>query len=129
MDQATRCETSASEGGACLKSGRSALAGLRLDGDGLCCLGNDGVNRSFSSVGQVVDYRRFSPEQISNYLDKFAGFYPNEEMKRLKIIFDGVDGREVDDRKCVEPDVEDIPSTCLENKRKAEAESSRDVQG
>ncbi len=54
---------------------------------------NDGVLRSFSATGQVVDYRKLSPEEISGQIDRFAAIplYTQEAIEKLRSIFNGID--------------------------------------
>ena len=93
------------------KAARAAFEGLRLSADGVCQLCNDGVLRSFSSTGQVLDYRKLSPEEINAQVEMFATnpLLSHDDIEKLRMVFKGVDGRDVDDSKCVEPDQENIP--------------------
>lgn len=120
-------EPCASNPEASSEAGRSALAGLRLDDDGGCSLCKDGVFRSFSLAGEVIDFRKLSPEHITTQLEKFAAtlVYTDEELQRLRRILEGVDGRQVDDRECLNPDPEDRPRACIENKGGAESEAAK----
>jgi hypothetical protein len=103
--------------------------GLRIDTEGLCSLCNDGVLRSFSAPGQVVDYRKLSPEEIKSVIRRLAAspVYTQEAIEKLRSIFNEIDGRDVDDSKCENPDPEDIPDTCIQNQKESQGEGAKDA--
>ncbi|RAK97668.1 uncharacterized protein BO80DRAFT_317555, partial [Aspergillus ibericus CBS 121593] len=74
---------------------------------GLICLCNDGVLRSFSSTGTVVDYARLSPEEIQDASELF-GTDPHLQQEMRK-VFRGVDGYDVPSEKLEFPDRELVP--------------------
>jgi hypothetical protein len=57
----------------------------------------DGVYRSYDSKGEVVDYRKLSPEEISDMLSFQSPHYSAEQNQTLLEKFRGVDGRIVTD--------------------------------
>jgi hypothetical protein len=57
----------------------------------------DGVYRSYDSKGEVVDYRKLSPEEISDMLSFQSPHYSAEQNQTLLEKFRGVDGRIVND--------------------------------
>jgi hypothetical protein len=57
----------------------------------------DGVYRSYDSKGEVVDYRKLSPEEISDMLSLQSPHYSAEQKQTLLEKFQGVDGRIVND--------------------------------
>ncbi|PWY69022.1 hypothetical protein BO94DRAFT_628612 [Aspergillus sclerotioniger CBS 115572] len=74
---------------------------------GLVCLCNDGVLRSFSSTGMVVDYARLSPEEIQ---DAGSLFGTDPQLRReMRRAFKGVDGYDVPSEKLEFPDKEMVP--------------------
>ncbi|KAH3159875.1 hypothetical protein KXW80_005757 [Aspergillus fumigatus] len=64
---------------------------------GLNHLATDGVYRSFSSSGQVVDYKQLSPADITKVLEFHEKYMDSEIFQKTKKKFDGVDGRNVTD--------------------------------
>jgi hypothetical protein len=60
-------------------------------------LGCDGVYRSFSSTGEVVDYKQLSPVEITAMVEDFGKYIDAESFKKTKKKFHGVDGRNVTD--------------------------------
>ncbi|PYH42801.1 uncharacterized protein BP01DRAFT_393835 [Aspergillus saccharolyticus JOP 1030-1] len=66
-------------------------------GNGFSHLATDGVYRSFSSSGEVVDYKQLSPAEISKMLEFFEKHMNSEKFQEAKKKFDGVDGRDVTD--------------------------------
>lgn len=66
---------------------------------GFTHLGNDGVVRSFSSKGEVVDYRPLSPEEIDWVLLSFSRNIGPEDHQKASSILRGKDGRKVTDMK------------------------------
>ncbi|KAE8150459.1 hypothetical protein BDV25DRAFT_154280 [Aspergillus avenaceus] len=63
---------------------------------GFTHLATDGVYRSFSSRGEVVDYKQLSPAEIASMLEFFEKHIDSEAFQKVK-KFDGVDGRTVTD--------------------------------
>lgn len=57
----------------------------------------DGVYRSYDSKGEVVDYRKLSPVEISDMLSFQSPHYSAEQNQTLLEKFRGVDGRIVND--------------------------------
>jgi hypothetical protein len=55
------------------------------------------VIRSFSSSGEVIDYKQLSPAEIAKVLEFFGKYMDSEAFKKTKPKFDGVDGRNVTD--------------------------------
>lgn len=51
--------------------------------------------RSFSSKGEVVDYRRLSPSEITIVLKSTSLLLPPEEYQRVAKVMEGVDGTHV----------------------------------
>lgn len=79
--------------------------------EGLVHLGDDGVVRSFSSRGQVVDYRQLSPEEIDTALLSLSTKVPAQEHDKVSSILRGKDGRKVTDMEQIlrpGPDVVDM---------------------
>lgn len=64
---------------------------------GFCHLASDGVYRSFSSSGEVVDYKQLSPAEITTMLEFFGKHIDSESSEKAKKKFHGVDGRNVTD--------------------------------
>lgn len=65
----------------------------------------DGVYRSYDSKGEVVDYRKLSPEEISSMLTFQSKHYSTEQNQTLLDKFRGVDGRiTTDERQLLHPD-------------------------
>ncbi|KAG2016647.1 hypothetical protein GB937_006125 [Aspergillus fischeri] len=64
---------------------------------GLNHLATDGVYRSFSSSGEVVDYKQLSPAEITMMLEFHEKYMDSEIFQKTKKKFDGVDGRNVTD--------------------------------
>jgi hypothetical protein len=64
---------------------------------GLNHLATDGVYRSFSSSGEVVDYKQLSPAEITKVLEFHEKYMDSEIFQKTKKKFDGVDGRNVTD--------------------------------
>lgn len=65
----------------------------------------DGVYRSYDSKGEVVDYRKLSPEEISAMLTFQSKHYSTEQNQTLLEKFRGVDGRIVtDEQQLLHPD-------------------------
>ncbi|KAL5358292.1 hypothetical protein BJX96DRAFT_146293 [Aspergillus floccosus] len=60
-------------------------------------LATDGVYRSFSSSGEVIDYKQLSPAEITMMLEFFEKHMNSERFQETKKKFDGVDGRNVTD--------------------------------
>ncbi|KAB8233567.1 uncharacterized protein BDW43DRAFT_275506 [Aspergillus alliaceus] len=60
-------------------------------------LATDGVYRSFSSSGEVVDYKQLSPAEITIILEFHEKYMDSEIFQKTKKKFDGVDGRNVTD--------------------------------
>lgn len=58
---------------------------------GLTNLGNDGMLRSFSSTGMVVDYVRLNNEEVMNSIL----LLPDDMHEPLREMFEGVDGYSV----------------------------------
>jgi hypothetical protein len=65
--------------------------------EGFSHLAIDGVYRSFSSKGEVVDYRKLSPEEIAMMLSYHSERYSAEQKQMALEKFHGVDGRTVTD--------------------------------
>jgi hypothetical protein len=65
--------------------------------EGFSHLATDGVYRSFSSKGEVVDYRKLSPEEMSMMLSYHSERYSTEQIQMALEKFHGVDGRTVTD--------------------------------
>jgi hypothetical protein len=65
--------------------------------EGFSHLATDGVYRSFSSKGEVVDYKKCSPEEISMMLSYHSERYSAEQKQMALEKFHGVDGRTVTD--------------------------------
>ena len=65
--------------------------------EGFSHLATDGVYRSFDSKGEVVDYRKLSPEEISMMLSYHSERYSAEPNQMALEKFHGVDGRTVTD--------------------------------
>lgn len=57
----------------------------------------DGVLRSYSSSGEVVDYRQLSPEEIDLALKSMEGIFPSDHLEKTVEKMRGVDGRNVTD--------------------------------
>lgn len=57
----------------------------------------DGVYRSFSSTGEVVDYKQLSPTEIMAMVEDFGKYVDAESFEKAKNKFHGVDGRNVTD--------------------------------
>ncbi|KAF7594830.1 hypothetical protein BBP40_008160 [Aspergillus hancockii] len=66
---------------------------------GFTHLASDGVYRSFSSSGEVVDYKQMSPAEITKMLEFFGKLIDSETFEKTKKKFHGVDGRNVTDLK------------------------------
>lgn len=66
---------------------------MAMDPKGFFHLGDDGVYRSFSGDGTVIDYERLAPSQI---LDSFT-YYSESEKKTLQKEYADVDGTKVVD--------------------------------
>ncbi|GIJ89558.1 hypothetical protein Asppvi_008500 [Aspergillus pseudoviridinutans] len=66
-------------------------------GQGFTHLATDGVIRSFSSSGEVIDYKQLSPAEIAKMLEFFGKYMDSEAFEKSKPKFDGVDGRNVTD--------------------------------
>ena len=111
--------------------GADPLKDLKHDGAGICSLCRDGVFRSLTATGEVVDYRKLSPSQISAQLDAFASspLYTDEVMANARKIFEGVDGRNVEEEKCWNPSAELIPELLLERRNKAQSDSGDEDDG
>ncbi|KMK62601.1 hypothetical protein Y699_04984 [Aspergillus fumigatus Z5] len=65
--------------------------------EGFTHLATDGVYRSFSSSGEVIDYKQSSPEEIAKMLEFFGKYMDPEAFKEARKKFEGVDGRNVTD--------------------------------
>jgi hypothetical protein len=65
--------------------------------EGFSHLAIDGVYRSFSSKGEVVDYKKCSPEEISMMLSYHSERYSADQTQMALEKFHGVDGRTVTD--------------------------------
>ena len=65
--------------------------------EGFVHLGGDGVFRSFSSCGEVVDYKQLSPKQIELVVNSFEPIIDSDSFKTLVEKMSGVDGRNVTD--------------------------------
>ena len=65
--------------------------------EGFSHLAIDGVYRSYDSKGEVVDYRKLSPEEISMMLSFQSKHYTAEQNLTLLEKFRGVDGTSVTD--------------------------------
>lgn len=61
--------------------------------EGFTQLASDGVYRSFSSRGEVVDFKQFSPVEGTKMLEFLKNHADSEEFQKSKKIFDSVDGR------------------------------------
>jgi hypothetical protein len=55
------------------------------------------VYRSFSSSGEVVDYKQLSPAEITKVLEFHEKYMDPEIFQKTKKKFDGADGRNVTD--------------------------------
>jgi hypothetical protein len=55
------------------------------------------VYRSFSSSGEVIDYKQLSPEEIEKMLEFFGKHIDKEAFEKGRKKFEGVDGRNVTD--------------------------------
>ncbi|KAE8138981.1 hypothetical protein BDV38DRAFT_281542 [Aspergillus pseudotamarii] len=64
---------------------------------GFLHLASDGVYRSFSSSGEVVDYKQLNPAEIAIVLKDFDGHIDSEAFEKVKQKLQGVDGRNVTD--------------------------------
>jgi len=64
---------------------------------GISQLATDGVYRSFSSTGEVVDYKQMSPAEITKMLEWFGKYVDSKTSEEAKKKFHGVDGRNVTD--------------------------------
>ncbi|PKX91118.1 uncharacterized protein P174DRAFT_463260 [Aspergillus novofumigatus IBT 16806] len=60
-------------------------------------LATDGVIRSFSSSGEVIDYKQSSPAEIAKMLEFFGKYMDPEAFEEVRKKFEGVDGRNVTD--------------------------------
>lgn len=65
--------------------------------EGFSHLAIDGVYRSFSSKGEVVDYRELSPEEIIMMPSYHSEGYSAEQNEMALEKFKGVDGRTASD--------------------------------
>lgn len=72
---------------------------------GFACVCNDGVLRSFSSEGKVIDYIRLNPDQLANSMMLF----PKEVQEQCASVFEGVDGHDVPEDQLYHPDPKIIP--------------------
>ncbi|KAJ5993133.1 hypothetical protein N7451_008857 [Penicillium sp. IBT 35674x] len=64
---------------------------------GISHLAGDGVYRSFSSGGEVVDYKQLSPAEITLMVEFIGKHFDSETYEKAKKKFHGVDGRIVTD--------------------------------
>ncbi|KAB8231649.1 uncharacterized protein BDW43DRAFT_301590 [Aspergillus alliaceus] len=64
---------------------------------GFTHLATDGVIRSFSSSGEVIDYKQSSPAEIIKMLEFFGKYMDPEAFEEVRKKFKGVDGRNVTD--------------------------------
>ncbi|KAE8391167.1 hypothetical protein BDV23DRAFT_171767 [Aspergillus alliaceus] len=64
---------------------------------GFTHLATDGVIRSFSSSGEVIDYKKSSPAEIIKMLEFFGKYMDPEAFEEVRKKFKGVDGRNVTD--------------------------------
>ena len=54
-------------------------------------LGNDGVLRSFSSRGEVIDYQQLSQEEFQLVIKSFEAALDPDSFKKLAVRMSGVD--------------------------------------
>jgi hypothetical protein len=65
--------------------------------NGLHHLGNDGVLRSFSSRGDVVDFKQLGPDEIDTIVRSLYSLIEYKKYQQLVKVMEGVDGRDVTD--------------------------------
>lgn len=65
--------------------------------EGFTHLASYGVFRSFSSSGEVVDYKQLSPAEITPILEFWGKYVDSEVSEKAKKKFHGLDGRNVTD--------------------------------
>lgn len=87
--------------------------------------------RSFSSKGEVTDYKQLDPSQIDDAIGIYTELsWPRgdeeakQTRKKMEEIYGQVDGREVSKEKCERPGRKLIPPYLLEEKVERRRENS-----
>ncbi|KAF4536256.1 uncharacterized protein LTHEOB_2017 [Lasiodiplodia theobromae] len=124
-DQPSTTTTTTTSTSSCTSCVRLPSPGrtLKQDPTGAGCLhlGSDGVLRSYSGDGAVLDHRQLSPAQIAEHVAVFraTGVYDAEQMAQIEAGYRGADGRDVPLERCVEPGDEQRPVHLRGKQKKA----------
>ena len=95
---------------------RNLLHSLLTSPKCFSAVGTDGVLRLFDSKGNVIDFRRLSPEQIDDFMEYWVERVGEGEREFMREKYAGADGRLVSEECCLRHAREVLPEGMWEEK-------------